>query len=157
MKTTGVILAVALLLAGCASEGTSADEPTTAADDDTTTSAPVEDAKSEPSADCKRVSRAMARAIATGREDGTGLKARRAVAVESPDFSKVYFIAMEFSAPGIGKDVGVWASNSLKPGGGIIMAADGMAQEFTVWPDADSTDAQISKADPSIESARSCL
>ena len=156
MRTTGVLLAIALLLTGCSG----ADDTTaTASEDETSTSSVPEngDADEQASADCEPVSKAMAKGIASGREDGTGLKGGRAVAVKSPDFSKVYFIAMEFKAPCIGTEAGVWASNSLKPGGGLTMAVDGMAQEFTVWPDADSTNANISKADASVDAALSCL
>lgn len=156
MRITGIVLALGLLLSGCA--GT---EDNAATDDSAEQSSKpkAEDTPTEEADDdCLPVSPEMAKAIANGREDGTGLKATgKAAAVKSPDYSKVYFIAVEFTAPGIDKEAGVWASNSLKPGGGIIMSADAIAQESTVWPDGDKTDAQISIADPSVDAALACL
>lgn len=100
---------------------------------------------------------ALGRAIATGREDGTGLKFQDAVAVRSKDFEKLWFVAMEFTAPGVGTEVGVWASNSLKPGGGLIMSVDGFATEFTVWPDGGETSANLSINDDGASEALDCL
>lgn len=88
---------------------------------------------------------------------GAGMKFIAAKAVKSADFSKVYFIAMKFSATGVPDQVGVWASNSLEPGGGLIMAIDGYAQQFSDWPAGSSTAAQISAADPSVARVKSCL
>lgn len=99
----------------------------------------------------------MARAITSGPEDGTDMKARAVAAVQSPDSENVYFIAMTFSATGVEDQTGVWASNGLKSGDGLILAMDGIAKQFTFWPDADSTDAAISGADPSVEQATACL
>jgi len=96
-------------------------------------------------------------AIASGEESGAGMKPIRGVAVKSEDFSEVYMVAMEFSAAGVENQIGVWATNSLTSGGGIIMAVDGTAQAFTVWPDADETDAAITDSDDGVAEARSAL
>ncbi|PFG17912.1 hypothetical protein ATK74_2490 [Propionicimonas paludicola] len=88
---------------------------------------------------------------------GEGMTFVSAKAIKSPDFSKVYFIAMKFSATGVEDQVGVWASNSLEPGGGLIMAIDGVAQQFSDWGPGSSTTAKISAADPSVAAAKSCL
>jgi hypothetical protein len=96
-------------------------------------------------------------AIASGEESGVGMKPIRGVAVKSEDFSEVYMVAMEFSATGVENQIGVWATNSLTAGGGIIMAVDGTAQAFTVWPDADKTDAAITQSDDGVAEARSAL
>lgn len=88
---------------------------------------------------------------------GEGMKFVSAKAVKSPDFSKVYFIAMKFSATGVEDQVGVWASNSLEPGGGLTMAIDGVAQQFSDWGPGSSTTAKISAVDPSVAVAKSCL
>lgn len=109
------------------------------------------------SADCLNVDAALGNSIMSGAESGTGAQFVRASAVKSPDFEKVYFIAVEFSATGVSNQVGVFASNALTDGGGIIMAVDGFAQQFTVWPDADKTQAAISGADPSVATAKACL
>jgi hypothetical protein len=110
-----------------------------------------------PSSDCVSVSAAMMDAVASGAQDRTGLMPVAAAAVKSPDFSSVYFVAMEFSATGIDNQVGVWATNSLTPGDGLILSASSMAKEFTVWPDAAATDAAISAGDPGIRAAEACL
>lgn len=96
-------------------------------------------------------------AIASGEESGVGMKAVRGVAVKSRDFANVYMVAMEFSATGIPNQVGVWATNSLTAGEGLIMAVDGMAKQFTVWPDADETDAGITIMDDGVEEAKVAL
>ncbi len=71
---------------------------------------------------------------------------------------KVYFVAGRFNVPGVDEEqVGVWATNSLEPGGGLILAVDGLAKEFTVWPDADTTDAAIDASSLGVEEAKKCL
>lgn len=113
-------------------------------------------AKSTPGP-CVAVSQAMLDGIASGAEKSVGtVKLSRGEAVKSPDFDKVYFIAAHLSAPGVKDEVAVWSSNSLAPGGGLILAVDGYAQQFTVWPDADKSSAKISKADPSVGRAKNC-
>lgn len=96
-------------------------------------------------------------AIASGEESGAGMKPIRGVAVKSEDFSEVYMVAMEFSATGVENQIGVWATNSLTAGGGLIMAVDGTAKAFTVWPDSDKTDAAITSSDDGVAEARSAL
>jgi hypothetical protein len=93
--------------------------------------------------------------IASGEESGVGMTPVVGYAVKSPDFSNVYFLAIQFSATGIDEQIGVWARNGIDSG--IIMAVDSIAQNFTVWPDADGTDAAIASNDPSVSSAKSCL
>ncbi len=105
---------------------------------------------------CLDVSSALVKGIASGQEDGAGIKPRFATAVKSADFSKVYFVAVTFSATGVEDQTGVWATSSLKPGGGSILSVDGIAQEFTVWPNADAT-AGIASSDPSVDAAKECL
>lgn len=79
--------------------------------------------------------------------------------MKSPDFKNVYFVAMQFKVSGDSEtQLGVWAiSKSVKLGEqGLIMAVDGSAQQFTVWPDADHSSADISKADPRVGDAKAC-
>ena len=106
---------------------------------------------------CLSVPRSLLRAIASGAEDGVSFKITRGAAVRSPDFKRVFFVAGQLAGAGGLDDAVVWVSNSLQPGGGTFMAVDGFAQQFTVWPDADTTDAQISGADPSVDAAKACL
>jgi endonuclease YncB( thermonuclease family) len=106
---------------------------------------------------CLDVDQAMTDAIATGLEGGLSL--RGAQAVRSEDFEEVYFIAADIEEPGMdGADqIGVWASNALKAGEGLILAVNEVAQELTDWPDADSTDAEMTMADDGAEEARGCV
>ncbi len=107
-------------------------------------------------AECVDATNIAANGIMKG-ATGDGMKFISAKAVKSPDFSKVYFIAMKFSATGIEDQVGVWASNSLEPGGGLIIAVDGVAQQFSDWGPGSSTAAEISPTDPSVAVAKACL
>ena len=113
---------------------------------------PVPEPEPEPRVECLEVGQDLAEAIMLG-ATATGMSAIRGSAVKSPDFEKVYFIAVEFTLAGADNVVGVWASNSLERGGGIIMAADAFVKEFTDCGDAASTAAAISGADPSIRDA----
>lgn len=97
----------------------------------------------------------VASAVVEGARPGK-LKVKQAGAVRSPDFKEVYFVAVEFS--GYPSETrGVWATNSLKPGGGVIMAVDGPAVEVTGWPAAIDSQARITMSDPSVEAALACL
>lgn len=156
---TAVALIAGAALAGCSSSSEGSDAAGTSTEP---AEAPTseEPAPSEPaglSADCIPVDRAMIDGIVSGAQDGTGMQGVSAAAVKSPNFENVYFISVEFSATGVDNQVGVWASNSLTPGEGLILSASSMAKQFTVWPDAASTDAQISPTDPSIAAAEACL
>lgn len=104
---------------------------------------------------CIKLSDSVMNAIASGEEDGVGMSPKVGYAIKSTDFNNVYFLAIEFGASGIENQVGVWARNGIESG--IIMSVDGTAKSFTVWPDASSTDAQISGADRNIDLVKSCL
>ena len=73
----------------------------------------AQDPAPESSFDCLTVDEAMAEAILAG-ATASGMTAVRAGAVRSPDFERVYFIALEFALAGSQNVVGVWASNSLE-------------------------------------------
>lgn len=150
----GLALAATLaLLAGCGGSDTAAEDEGT----DAAPSSSTSPAKAEAKSRCEDVSSAMAKAIMSGAEDGTGkLTAGNAAAVRSKDYKKAWMIAVHFSGAGVDDEVGVWASNSLKPGGGILMAVDGFAKEFTVWPDADKTDAGMTIGDDGVDEAMEC-
>lgn len=109
--------------------------------------------------DCLSVDSDMGISIMSESESGTGAKFVKASAVRSPNFKKVYFIAVEFSAPGVDNQVGVFASNVLttSEGRSAPLAVDGTAQSFTTWPDADKTTSAISVADPSVDTAKACI
>ena len=157
MRVAVGLAAMVLAVAGCGGDGAGSGDDSSA---DKSSSQPAAETSSESTdkpEDCLPVSKEMSRAIATGQEDGVGMKPVAEAAVKSPDFRNAYFIAITFSATGVDDQTGVWVSNLLYPGDGIIMAADPTAQQFTDWPDADKTDAQISTDDPSVDAAKSCL
>ena len=54
--------------------------------------------------------------IASGEESGVGMIPVVGYAVKSPDFSNVYFLAIQFSATGIADQIGVWARNGIDSG-----------------------------------------
>jgi hypothetical protein len=101
--------------------------------------------------------------LLSGNENNTGkLTFVSAAAVKSPDFKNVHFVAVKFKAAGVGNQVGVWAiSGKLpqKPGdvSGLILSANAIAQQFTVWPDGNKSQAQIPLNDRSIKAATKCL
>lgn len=118
------------------------------------TSEGAEPKSSAPKAECLKVPTDLAKAMASG---VTKTKVTRATAVKSPDFKNLYFVAVQFTAEGIDKQTGVWASNALQAGDGVILAVDGIAQQFSDWPHGNETDADISPADSSVATATDCL
>jgi hypothetical protein len=144
-----ILAAVAVVaLAGCSS---SAPKPAPAE----TVTLPAAPSQAAPI--CIPVSAAMGQSIMSKAAPGTAPRFTKAVAVKSPEFARVYFIAVEFAAGGVESQVGVFASSELDPVGAPIMAVDAVAQQVTVWPDADKSKAAISKADPYGMAAKACL
>jgi hypothetical protein len=95
--------------------------------------------------------------ILSGGKKGAGqLTVVVAAAWKSSDYQNVYFVAMRFNAVGVSNQTGVWASVGFQDGA-TIMAVDAIAQQFTDWPEADKTDAKISKSDPGISAAKKCI
>lgn len=156
IRTALTLTAAGLLLAGCGGSDTAdVDEPRAAA---RATQAPAPVATPERSARCLDVDPAKLAALAEGAEsDVGGLTFTDGAAVKSSDYGEVYMIAGRFNAPGVDGEVGVWASNSLNAGEGVYMSVDGFAQQFTVWPDADTTDANITQSADGVSEARECL
>lgn len=143
------LLAVALLATGCSST-----ESEAAPEEQETTTAAEPTPEPAPSEECLDVPKTLLRAIAKGANDAT-IKPVSGAAVKSRDYSKVYMIAMEFNGLG-SPERGVWASNSLKRGGGVIMSVDGIAKEFTVWPNGPA-DSPMSITDDGAQEALDCL
>jgi len=141
MRTTAGVLLIVGLLAGCAGGG-----KTDAAAPGTSTT---------PAAECTQASQALLDRIATGALDGTGMVPVTGQVYLSPDYGKVYFVAMRFTATGIEDQTGVWATSGLDSG--ITMSVDGFAKEFTDWPDSATTDAAITSTDPAVAVAIGCL
>jgi hypothetical protein len=115
LTTIAVLLAsVAVLVVGCTGESTSAPqgEPARTSGEETT---PVEETTMETV------------------QGGGQLKGAKAV--KSNDFESVYYVSAELQGPGLegSGDIATWATNSLKAGEGLILAADAVAKEFSDW------------------------
>jgi endonuclease YncB( thermonuclease family) len=108
---------------------------------------------------CEDVPQALVDGIASGIKPETGATLRGAQAVRSEDFDKVWFIAADLEGPGLdGPDqIGLWATNSLEAGSGLIFSVDGTAKEFTDWGDGGQTDAHLSTNDDGASEAKACV
>jgi len=134
------VFALALTVAACGGD-----------DDDSSSAATT-------ASSCLEVPATTQQAIASGAGASTGgITPVKAAGYKSPDFEDVTFIAMRFSAEGVDDQVGVWATNNFDTGGGLMLAVDGFAQQFTDFPDADSTEAAIAIDDPGVAKAKDCL
>lgn len=119
-------------------------------------------APAQPTADaCLPVPPAKIANIAQGLtvSGGGTLDAATARAVRSTDYAEVYFIAAEIEGSGMegAGHIGVWASNSLEPATGMILAVSGFATEFSDWPDGATTDAQLSSGAAGAQQAKACV
>jgi hypothetical protein len=114
-------------------------------------------------AGCLAITKWFPSELLSGNEKSTGkLTFVSAAAVKSPDFKNVHFIAVKFKAVGVGNQVGVWALSGKLPQkagevSGLILSANSIAQQFTVWPDGNKSQAQIALNDRSIKAATKCL
>lgn len=114
-------------------------------------------------AGCLAITKWFPDELLSGNEKSTGkLTFVSAAAVKSPDFKNVHFIAVKFKAGGVGNQVGVWALSGKLPQkagdvSGLILSANAIAQQFTVWPDGNKSQAQIALNDRSIKAATKCL
>jgi hypothetical protein len=114
-------------------------------------------------AGCLAITKWFPNELLSGNEKSTGkLTFVSAAAVKSPDFKNVHFIAVKFKAVGVGNQVGVWALSGKLPQkagdvSGLILSANSIAQQFTVWPDGNKSQAQIALNDRSIKAATKCL
>jgi len=114
-------------------------------------------------AGCLTITKWFPNELLSGNEKSTGkLTFVSAAAVKSPDFKNVHFIAVKFKAVGVGNQVGVWALSGKLPQkagdvSGLILSANSIAQQFTVWPDGNKSQAQIALNDRSIKAATKCL
>jgi hypothetical protein len=147
------LLTVVVLSAGCGDTLETADAPRTSP-----TSAEEAAPPPEEGLRCQPVSAALLEAIASGLTVSGGGKLRNGFAVKSEDFSEVYFVSAEIDGPGMEGDgeVGTWATNSLEPGGGLILAVGGLAHEFSDWGHGEQTDAALSPDDDGVDESQEC-
>lgn len=88
-----------------------------------------------------------------------GLAFRNAQVVKSNDFESVYFISGDIQGAGLEEDnnIATFATNSLEGTGGILMSVDGVAKEFSVFPDASTTDAKATMSDDGAKASQECV
>jgi hypothetical protein len=105
----------------------------------------------DPATGCLDIDQALINAII----DGTDMSVSSGMAFRSPEHEEVYLVALQFQVPGADAEA-VWATNDLN-GAGMILSVNAVAKEFTVWPDASRTGAQISPASPGVAESVACL
>lgn len=79
-------------------------------------------------------------------------------AVKSNAFKSLYFIAGRVTGPQLPPPghIGVWASNSLQAGEGMVLSVNWLATDYSVWPDGKETQAKISLSDHGKSESESC-
>lgn len=102
--------------------------------------------------ECLPVESSMLEAIAEG-ASGDPIEPIKGTATKD---GELYVIAMSFN-DGHEDLTGLWASGSLTAGESVIGSADGIANQFTNWPDAKGSPWQVSSADKVSEDAKKCL
>jgi hypothetical protein len=132
-------LTIVLFLFATGCGGTEAAPTTPEATTEATDTTPTGTEPAETSR-CLSVGKSLKNAIGEGLTVEGGGKLGKAAAVRSEDFEKVWYVSAVIRGPGMDADtVGTWASN-IEPGtkdaGGLIMAADSIAREFSVWGEA---------------------
>ena len=87
-------------------------------------------------------SQALVDAVVKGQNEGVDMQPVRAVVVKSEDGKSVYYVAVQFTAPGeSGPRVGVWATQDPE-GTSLIWAVDDVAKQATQWPFTSAADKQ---------------
>lgn len=110
-------------------------------------------------AQCTNVSVDMVKIINDGfPEEGYTLHTNTARAVKSSDFKKLYFIAAQVTGPRLPPPghIGIWASNSLQAGEGMILSVNWLANDYSVWPNGEQSEAKISISDHGIRESETC-
>lgn len=130
LRTLSLLPALALILGGCAAP-----------------------AQPGPAVVCEPVQPKLVEQLL---RDVKGAEPLASAAVRSPEHEKVWLVAVKFNAPGVAGETGVWASNALD-GTGSILAVDGIARNFSVYPDAAGSAAGIRSTDPAVTDVKGCL
>ncbi len=134
VTSVAVLAAAALLLTGCSGGNAGDGRP------------------------CETVPPELLSAIAEGANDGPAITPVAAGAVKSAERSDVYIVAMSFTVDGLeDAQVGTWGiGGSLTPGSGPLVAIDGFAAEFTVWPHQMNGE-EFSVTEDGVDEAKACL
>jgi len=82
--------------------------------------------------------------ISRGIKKETNAEIGKVYVVKSNDYENVYFCATRLSGPGISNDcIGVWSISGDKNNPGMIFSVNGIAKEFSDYPDGSKTQANI--------------
>ncbi len=125
MRTYGLsVVCVLLALSGCGGS-----EPSPEADEQEAPATTEEESRCDPAP------KPLLAAIAEGLTVQGGGSLRNGHAVKSEDLKSVYYVSADIQGAGLqgNADIGTWATNSLTPGDGLILAADAVAKEFSDW------------------------
>lgn len=143
MNRTLIVAAAVALATGCGA-GAATDQPTTS------TSKPAASPAPKPSKDpaCKAVSAKLGSQIASRTDGGKWVEGQ---AVKSAEHAGAYYVAGKLKV-GADEVVGVWASNEVD-GTGVIQSVDGIASQFTDYPQA----TEFSVTDAGADAAKACL
>ena len=110
---------------------------------------------------CVNVQPDMVENIASGLSIGGGgtLVKTSARAIKSNDFKNIYFIAAEIQGQGMESkgEIGLWASNSIEAGKGMLLSVNSLAIEFSVWPNGKKSQARLSQFDHGGQEAINCV
>ena len=108
---------------------------------------------------CNPISPSMVEVLNNGlKKSEDMLDEKTAMSVKSKSFDNIYFIAAEVTGPNIHPDdkIGVWASNSLIPGEGMVWSINWTASNFSVWPSGEKSQARITMSDDGARDSASC-
>jgi hypothetical protein len=114
----------------------------------------------EESTHCRNVPPGLVNAMEEGLSVTGGGTLTNAHAVKSEDFKRVFFVSAEINGAGMegSGEIGTWAkSGPLRAGGGLILAVDSFANEFSDWGDGGETDAQLSMDNDGAEESKDCV
>ena len=117
-----------------------------------------QEAAPTPASACVRVPPVVVSAIASGLNvDKATLN--NAWAVRSTEFQRAFMVSAELDGPGLDGpgDIATWTANALDSTVGMILAVDNVAHEFSVWPFARETRAEINMSTHGVSASRACV
>jgi hypothetical protein len=108
---------------------------------------------------CLAVPEELVASMASGLTVNDGGSLRNAQAVKSNDFENVYFVSADLQGAGLegDDDIATFATNSLSAGGGIIMAINGSAKEFSKFPDGSTTSFKVTVSNDGAQASQDCV
>ncbi|HML40387.1 MAG TPA: hypothetical protein PKD23_06875 [Bellilinea sp.] len=88
-----------------------------------------------------------------------GNSVREGWAVKSNDYENVYMVAAMIYGAGMedGTGPGIWALGGDPENPNTALSVNGFAQNFTPFPDASQTDAEITQSSDGVEAVKGCF